>query len=422
MKTFTELLGTTLPADLVASLQETFDAKVAEAVAEARKEIETDVEANLARRFDRDRDAIIESIDAMITDALREQEAERSEEIAKYTEARVAYTTAMVEGKKALKARLKESLSTAGDLITTQLQEEISKLRSERAALIERAEKMTADLEAAKVKIAEQHEQHIIKIDEFITKQLRAELVEFAEDKRALVEQRVKLVAEGRKKLKETQDRFIAEAAGKVEKYVEENLRANLEELHEDLERNRQNMFGRRIFEAVVAEYMTSYFAEDTEVRKLQQVLESKNEEIAQAKAELQQVEIKLNEAHATSEASLRKVRLAEDARERTKIMSELLANLKGEKRTVMENLLGTTKTTELRKAFDKLLPVVISENQRKSVAPAVLSETKKEVKSESRAVTGDATRSNRLLESAEDQNTEDFAEIALIKHLAGLR
>ena len=422
MKNIKDLLGSALPADLVESLQEAYETKVAEAVAEARKEVEADVEANFARRFDRDRDAIIESIDAMIGDALKAQADERAEEIERYTEARVAYHSAMVEGKKMLAKRLKESLTTAGDLINTRLSEEVSKLRSERAALIERAEKMNSDLEGAKIKIAEQHEKHVQKIDEFVTKQLRAELTEFHQDKQALVEQRVKLVAEGRKKLKETQDRFIAEAAGKVEKFVEENLKSNLEELREDLERHRENMFGRRIFEAVAAEYMTSYFAEDTEVRKLQRVLENKEQQIVEAKTAIEAAEKKLTEATVASEVSSRKVRMAEDRADRTKIMGELLANLKGEKRTVMENLLSTTKTTELRKSFDKLLPVVLAETQRQRVEPSVLSETKKAVKSETRTITGNATRSNRLLESAEEQNFEDNAEIDLIRHLAGLR
>jgi hypothetical protein len=421
MNNIKDLLGTTLPAEMVESLQEAFESKVATAIAEQRADLQAEIESDLARRFDRDRNSIIESIDAMITDALNEQAAERQEEMDKLAEARVLYHSAMVEGKKALRTRLKESLSAGTDLIAESLRKEITALRQERSSLVEKSEKMNADLRATKVQIAEQHEAHVAKIDDFVTKQLRAELVEFAEDKQALVEQRVKLVAESREKFKVIQDRFVAEAAGKVEKFVEENLQANLKELHEDLERNRQNMFGRRIFEAVVAEYMTSYFAEDTEVRKLQHVLESKDAEIAEAKTELSKAVEQINESKSLSEVADRKVRLAEDRAERAKISGELLANLKGDKRTVMENLLGTVKTADLRKQFNKLLPIVLAESNRKS-APAVLSENAKpEVKAEKRAVTGDAIRSNRLLESADDQQTTDFAEIAHIKHLAGL-
>jgi ABC-type phosphate transport system auxiliary subunit len=93
-------------------------------------------------------------------------------------------------------------------------------------------------------------------------------------------------VTEGKKKLAETQKRFVSEAAKKVEGAINETLKREMSQLHEDLERNRQNMFGRRIFEAVAAEFMTSYLAEGTEIRKLQNVLETKEKELAETTAE----------------------------------------------------------------------------------------------------------------------------------------
>lgn len=420
MKSIQEILGNTLPQDLVESIQLAFDSRVEEAVAEARGEIEAEVEANFARRFDRDRDTIIQSIEEMVTDALTAHEQSRLDEMEKFTEARVAYSTAMVEGKKAVVQRMRESVGKAAEIMESKLSEEISKLRAERAALVERAERMAADLSEAKEKIAEQHEAHVARIDAFVTRKLRDELVEFAEDKNALVEQRVKLVAESRKKLKETQTRFIAEAAKKVETFVENNLQTHFKELHEDLEQARQNEFGRRIFNAVAAEYMTSYFAEGTEVRKLQKMLESKNEEIALAVAKADEAAQKLNEASEQTKQTERKVRLAEDRAERTAIMGELLANLRGEKRAVMENLLGTTKTSELRKSFNKLLPIVLSEKKAEMQKTAVLSESKK-APAAKRTVTGDAVR-NRLLESANEQKGAENEDIALLQHLSGIK
>jgi hypothetical protein len=230
------------------------------------------------------------------------------------------------------------------------------------------------------------------------------------------------MVAEGRKKLMETQQRFITEAASKVEKFVEENLRANLADLHEDIERNRQAHFGQEIFKAFVAEFMASHYADDTEARKLQNVVESKDAEVAAAKTALELAEQKLIEANAKVDQVSRKVQFAEERVERTKIMSELLSPLKGEKRAVMENLLGTTKTTELRKAFNRLLPVVLSETTRKSeTTSAVINEGKTKVV-ENRTVTGDRVRNPRLVESENQQMNAENQEIALIKHLAGLR
>jgi hypothetical protein len=94
--------------------------------------------------------------------------------------------------------------------------------------------------------------------------------------------------------------------------------------------------------------------------------------------------------------------------------MSELMGNLKGEKRAVMESMLETTKTSVLRQAFSKLLPVVLSEGTRK-VAPTG---TKVLNESPSQTVTGNR---GRIVEESKDE-AQNNAEIAAIVHLAGIR
>jgi hypothetical protein len=188
-----------------------------------------------------------------------------------------------------------------------------------------------------------------------------------------------------------------------------------MKQLHEDIEAHRQNDFGRRIFEAVAAEFQTSYLAEGTEMRKLQQVLESKEAEIAAKQAEVAAVEQKLTEAAEAKAAAERKIALAEGRAERTKIMSELMSNLKGDKRAVMESMLETTKTSQLRAAFNKLLPVVLNEG------PVRVLPTGKKVLTESPAqtVTGDREVRETSQPVAKDEN---YPEMAAIVRLAGVR
>jgi hypothetical protein len=271
-----------------------------------------------------------------------------------------------------------------------------------------------------KESLAKMYAKRIRKIDEFVVRQVQAELKEFNQDHRSLVETRVKLVSEGRKRLRETQARFVKEAAKNVEKVVNEALKGEMTQLHEDLERNRQNMFGRRIFEAVAAEYLTSYLAEGTEIRKLQTTLESVKSEADDAKA-------KLNEALKEGQIATRKARLAEDRAVRNKMLSELLSNLRGEKRAIMEGMLETVKTPALRESFNKLLPVVLNETtrptaqkrplmevaQRKTIAPAAASST---------VVTGDNQRATRLFESAQAETTDFNDDIAQVVRLAGIQ
>ena len=116
---------------------------------------------------------------------------------------------------------------------------------------------------------------------------------------------------------------------------INETLKREMTQLHEDLEKNRQNMFGRRIFEAVAAEYMTSYLTEETEIRKLQDALSTQEQALTETQG-------KLDEAVKEGQIASRKVRLAEDRAVRTKILGELLTNLRGDKRSVMEGMCST--------------------------------------------------------------------------------
>jgi hypothetical protein len=118
------------------------------------------------------------------------------------------------------------------------------------------------------------------------------------------------------------------------------------------------------------------------------------------------------------SEAAARKARLAEDRAERSKIMSELLSNLRGEKRAVMEGMLESVKTPELRKSFERFLPMVLNEQKKSVPKSQILSEDKAR---QSRVVTGDS-RPNRLIESVQaSDETELTEELAQVVRLAGI-
>lgn len=412
-KQLATILGETgLPAEIIASLQEAFDAKVAE----TREEAEMSMREEFARRYEHDKANLVEAMDRMLTDVVTKHAEEKQAEVAQLAEARTRFHTAVVESKQHYKSKLREHLSLTRNFAVEQLGKEAAALRAERKSLAEAKAKLKTEITALKESAAQQQNDRLKKIDEFVVRQVSKELKEFSEDHRALVETRVKLVTEGRKRLKETQTKFIAQSAAKVEQMVNESLKREMTQLHEDLERNRQNMFGRRIFEAVAAEYMTSYLAEGTEARKLQLALESTQAELAGARQ-------KLDENARTNEASERKTKLAEDRAARTKIMSELLSNLRGEKRAVMESMLETVKTPALRDAFNKLLPVVLSEGNRKS-APQGAKKLNEERPTQKRvvAVTGDH-RANRLAESAQQEvEVENDSVLAEVVRLAGIQ
>lgn len=412
MDNLANILGSAgLPEELVASLQEAFDKKVAE----AREQAEMSVREEFAARYENDKANLVEAMDRMLNDVVSKVEESKAAEVAKLVEARAKFDNGVVEAKTFYKTKLREHIKVTKTFVMEQLSKKITSLAEQKSDVVKHKKKLDESFAAIKAEMAKQQAARIKKIDEFVVRQVSRELAEFNQDHRALVETRVKLIAENKKKLKDTQARFVAEAAKKVDAVMTETLKKEMTSLHEDLERNRQNMFGRRIFEAVAAEFMTSYFSDETEARKLRNILETKDQELAAAKG-------KLNETAKAVEAVARKVRLAEDRAARTKIMSELLSPLRGEKRAVMESMLETTKTEHLRNAFDKLLPVVLNESTRKpqQTEKKVLSETKAPVR---RVVTVTGDKSNRLLESAQTETeVEVEAEIGQIVRLAGIQ
>jgi hypothetical protein len=405
-----------LPPEIVETLQEAFDKKVEE----VKQQAEMSVREEFSRRYDNDKENLVEAIDRMLTDTIQKQASERAESVKQFNEARDAFRKSVKESRKTFKTKLAEQTEASRTVVTAKLKEEILKLREQKKALVAERLSYADKLESAKAQLKETQNKRLKKIDEFVVRQVEKEMKEFLEDHKALVSTRLKLVTEGKQRLRATQTRFVKEAAGKVEKAINETLKSEMTQLHEDLERNRQNMFGRRIFEAMAAEYMTSYLAEGTEIRNLQNVLEQREKALADATG-------KLNEAVKENQIASRKAKLAEDRIVRTKVLSELLTNLRGEKRTVMEGMLETVKTDSLRVTFNKLLPVVLDETAGKPAQKRVLSEAQQRSSSERRSsppstlVSGDQ-RANRLAEAAEAERMNDIdPDIAQVVRLAGI-
>lgn len=409
--TLATILGDSLPAEMLASLQEAFEQKVAEAKSEA----EVAIREEFAVRYEHDKANLVEAIDRMLTDTVTKLEEDKAAEITKLKEARATFDVKIKEHRDLYKAKMAEHVSLISSFVNEHLTKHLTSLVEEKKSLAETQRNIAESFNQSKTEMLAEHKAHLKKIDEFVVKQLTRELTEFNEDHRALVETRVKLLSESKQKLKETQTRFVKEAAAKAEAFITSNLKSEMAQLHEDLEAHRQNMFGRRIFEAVAAEFMTSYLNEGSEVTKMKAIIETKEEELASVNG-------KLAEAAKAIDAVSRKVKLAEDRASRAKIMSELLSNLRGDKRSVMESMLETTKTENLRETFNKLLPVVIESAAKPQNEKKVLSETKIPSIRRMTEITGDKAN-NRLLESVSaDADSGNDAEIGAIIRLAGIQ
>lgn len=347
------------------AISEAWEAKLSE----AKEQVRAELREEFARRYEHDKGVIVEALDKMVTESLTAELNEFAEDKRRLAEDRVKFAGFM-----------KESSEKFNSFMVSKLAEEIQELRADR--------KMTSEA--------------VAKLEAFVTSALAEEIKEFAQDKQAVVETKVRLIANANAKLDELKQKFVARSSQMVKESITKNLNAELTQLKEDIQTARENMFGRRLFEAFASEFAVTHLNENKEIRKLQAIIAQKDQKLQEA-ATIAQEKSKL------VESKERELKIVKETAERRETMNELLKPLNKEKSAVMRELLESVQTDKLRTAFDKYLPAVLNNSV---TAPAV---TDKRVLAESRSVaTGD--------KAAKSNAEGDGENIIEIKRLAGLK
>lgn len=350
--------------DIGQQLNEAWEVKLNE----AREQVRSELREEFAQRYEHDRIVMVEALDKMVTDGL-------SAEISEFQTERQA----MNEDRVKAQVKLRESATKFNDFMVTKLAEEIKELRTDRM-------------------IAKESQQ---KLEQFIVHALSREIKEFAQDKQAVVEAKVKLVAEGRQQLEALKSRFVTESAKKLSAAVAGQLKGELSQLKEDIKVAKENNFGRRIFESFASEFSVTHLSEKAETRKLVNQLNMMEQQLAESKTQV-------NQAAKLVESKEREVRIIKESNLREKTMADLLETLNAEKAGVMRNLLEGVQTTKLQHAFDKYLPAVLNTGAEKKASKSLISESVVEV-------TGDKAAKTQEVDVEQRDNVID------IKRLAGL-
>jgi len=228
----------------------------------------------------------------------------------------------------------------------------------------------------------------VAKLEKFVIHALAEEIKEFDQDKQAVVETKVKLVAEAKQKLAELQTAFVKRSAKLVKEAVANNLGSELAQLKEDIQSARENMFGRRIFEAFANEFAVTHLSENKEFEKLQAVIAEKEAIIAESQKAIAEKE-------ALVESKDREVRVITESVARKEKLAELLKPLNKEKADVMSSLLESVQTERLQAAYEKYLPAVLNNTPTAKAEKAMLSESRVEVTGDKSAKTNEESETN---------------------------
>lgn len=345
------------------ALTEAWESKLTE----AREQIRAELREEFAGRYEHDKAVMVEALDKMVTESLSAELKEFAEEKQALAEDRVRFKSHMVE-----------SAGKFNDFMVTKLAEEIKELRGDRKV----------------------QQEAVARLEKFVIHQLAEEIKEFDQDKKAVVETKVRLVAEAREKMADLQKQFVKRSAVLVKEAVAKNLGNELTQLKEDIQNARENMFGRRIFEAFANEFAVTHLSENKEVAKLMSQLAEKDEMLKEAAKVVAAKE-------ALVESKEREVRVIKESVSRKEKMAELLGPLNKEKAEIMSSLLESVQTDRLQTAYEKYLPAVLNNSVKPKVEKPVLTESRVEV-------TGD--------KSAKTDAVDMPDNVVEIKRLAGLK
>ena len=334
-------------------------------IQESRDQVTAELREEFAQKYEYDKGAMVEAVEAMLSDCLHAELGELAEDRQGLIEARAKYVRKMKNNSKAMES-----------FIFNNLNKELVELHEDRKTVAN----------------------NVAKLESFIVDALAKEIAEFHTDKKDLAETKVKLVRESRAKFEQVKKDFVARSSKIIEETVSKGLRSEMTQLREDIESARRNDFGRRIFESFASEYAASHLNEKSETAKLLKVMLTREAELEQA------VKIVAESQEQVAQKD-RELRIIKENNQRKEVMSELLGPLTGDKRQVMSSLLESTQTEKLRTAFDKYLPAVMNGG-----APA------KKVLSEGKEITGDKQAHQS---SGKEEKT---AEIFDIRRLAGLK
>ena len=342
-------------------IEEAWNAKVKENRLEATAELREE----FAKKYEHDKETMVEAIDAMMTEKLAEEIAEFQEDRKQLAEAKAKYAVKMRENSDLMKKFVVESLA-----------KEINELHADQKQM------------ASKFNM----------LEEFVVEALAKEIAEFNEDKKDVAETKVRLVREAKSQFAKVKKNFIEKSAAKVSTIVENTLKGEMSQLKDDIETARRNDFGRKLFEAFANEYANSYLNEKSEVAKLMKVVKLKDKQLEEAKSAVDEKQTLAE----SKDAEIKKM-VAESERKET--INSLIEPLNKTQREIMTDLLESVQTKKLSSAFDKYLPAVID-----GKSPA-----KKAVITEGTEVTGNRTETN-VSSKADEQNVVD------IRRLAGLK
>lgn len=406
----TDALKTLLENDLLTDeakqqIVEAWESKLKE----AREELEIQLREEFTSRYEHDKGVLVEAVQRMVEDGIKAEIAEFVADSKKLTQQQVKLAEEIRKARIDAKEKLAEQMKILETFVLETLAKEIGEFETDRRKIKESKKALIKEHRECRVLYTKKLEESVNKMGEFVVNQLATEMSDFHQDKVALRDQRVKMISEGKKVISETRKQIIKRSAKLIESKVSNMLENEMTQFKDDIIASRQKKFGMEMFEAFAAEFKTTFFNENKEVRSLKS-------QIAESNKKFKEASILFENATNMVKNSEKKQRLAENKANRVVVTNELLSKLSGGQRDVMAELLEGVKTENLRKQFKKYIPAVTSGAGNTALSRKV--STTKPLQESKKEITGNR---NKLTESVDSDDASVTAEIIEMKRLAGI-
>lgn len=237
----------------------------------------------------------------------------------------------------------------SSELLTEETKEQVStefKTLIENTIIAARAEaEVTVRAELTEQFVTER-EALVEAVDTKVEEFLKAEMAELHEDIAAFRDLEVELaekIVDERKVIAEGVKSDMVQLIDNLDVFLEERLTAELDELKESIEEVKKNRVGQRMFEAAQAEVKALMSDDGTQAA------------LAEAKTELETIRKNLTESQSALAKAKHGMKLA-----------EVLEPLAGRSREVMEAILKNMPTEKLEEAYKSFIPRVLHDSSTK--------------------------------------------------------
>ena len=248
-------------------------------------------------------------------------------------------------------------------------------------------------------------------LNNFITEQVKIQVKEHREEMKSLEEARVSYLQEVNRKAVEDRKKYIMESAKKINDFVTKTIDSELREFHDDIKRNQQADFGRKIYECVRNEYAKEFFNDSKYANALAKASAKK---LRQAQAVAESAQQKIKELTEQNKALME----TKDAAIREQLITEACSALPESKKSMLRTLVKNIPTNQLKNKMNSYISTIMTENSQNSINRD--KNDKMLVESKNRVVTGNNKKFVKpIVESRSDEYSEDVN--AAINELANL-